>query len=262
MFHYAGNVIEHGPNPNLRKAPKTLAGPVAKLINDTLDYVKNEIASGFRMAASGFETVHLYPERVIKEAITNAVLHRDYRYPKDILIRIFDNRIELESPGEFPANITPSSIATARSAPRNISLVNGVREFPNPPNADAGEGVPMMYATMRAQGLYPPQYAVNRDAALPSVTVALLNERRPAVWEQVSDWIDRHGEIANRDLRQIAEVETLEATRMLRGWVERGLLLMDESHGKRGTVYRKAAPKPENDLGLFSNAVDNKLANS
>ena len=120
----------------------------------------------------------------------------------------------------------------------------------------------MMYATMRAQGLYPPQYAVNRDAALPSVTVALLNERRPAVWEQVSDWIDRHGEIANRDLRQIAEVETLEATRMLRGWVERGLLLMDESHGKRGTVYRKAAPKPENDLGLFSNAVDNKPANS
>jgi len=262
VFHHVGNTIEHGPNPNLRKAPKTIGGPVVALINATLDYVKNEIAGGFRMAASGFETSHIYPERVIKEAITNAVLHRDYRYARDVLIRIFDNRIEVDSPGEFPANITRASIATARSAPRNPSLVGGAREFPNPPNVDAGEGVPMMFATMRAQGLYPPQYSLNRDSAIPSVTVTLLNEHRPAVWEQVSDWVDRHGHIANRDLRGIAGVETLEATRMLRGWVEHGLLLMDETHGKRGTVYRKAAPQPDGELGLFSNDVENKPDNS
>ncbi|MBK9955080.1 MAG: putative DNA binding domain-containing protein [Rhodocyclaceae bacterium] len=258
VFHHLGNAIGHGPDPNLRKAPKTIGGPVVALINATLEYLKNEIAGGFRMAASGFETTHIYPERVIKEAITNAVLHRDYRYPRDVLIRIFDNRIEIDSPGEFPANITPATIATARSAPRNPSLVGGAREFPNPPNVDAGEGVPMMFATMRAQGLYPPQYMVNRDSAIPSVTVALLNEHRPAIWEQVADWIDRHGHIANRDLRRIAGAETLEATRMLKGWVDHGLLLMDESRGKRGTVYRKPARQPDGELSLFSDAVENK----
>lgn len=257
VFHHVGNSIEHGPNPNLRKAPKTITGPVVALINTTLDYVNNEIADGFRMAASGFETTHVYPERVIKEAITNAVLHRDYRYARDILIRIFENRIEVDSPGAFPANITPATIATARSAPRNPLLVGGARDFPNPPNVDAGEGVPMMFATMRAQGLYPPQYAVSRDSAIPSVTVTLLNERRPAVWEQVADWIERHGHIANRDLRNIAGVETLEATRMLKGWVERGLLLMDETRGKRGTVYRKPSPQPDGELSLFSSAIEN-----
>lgn len=261
VFHHVGNAIEHGPNPNLRKAPKTIPGPVVALINSTLDYVKNEIGGGFRMAASGFETAHVYPVRVIKEAITNAVLHRDYRYPRDVLIRIFDNRIEVDSPGEFPANITPASIATARSAPRNPLLVGGAREFPSPPNVDAGEGVPMMFATMRAQGLYPPQYMLNRDSAIPSVTVTLLNERRPAVWEQVSDWVDRHGYIANRDLRRIAEVETLTATRVLRGWVDHGLLVMDETRGKRGTVYRKPAPQPDGDWSLFSTAAENKPEN-
>lgn len=259
VFHHVGNAVGHGPNPNLRKAPKTIAGPVVSLINAALDYVKNEIAGGFRMAASGFESTHVYPERVIKEAITNAILHRDYRYARDVLIRIFDNRIEIDSPGEFPANITPATIATARSAPRNPMLVGGAREFPNPPNVDAGEGVPMMFATMRVQGLYPPQYKVNRDSAIPSVTVTLLNEHRPAIWEQVADWIDRHGHIANRDLRRIAGVETLEATRMLKGWVDHGLLLMDETRGKRGTVYRKSARQPDGELSLFSDAIENKL---
>ncbi len=257
VFHYAGTVISHGPNPNLKKAPQSIGGPVNTLITNTLAYVKNEIATGFHMAASGFETEHVYPERVIKEAITNAVLHRDYRYGKDIQIRIFDNRIEVESPGEFPANITAATIERTRSAPRNPSLVNHAREFPNPPNVDAGEGVPMMFATMRAQGLYPPQYAMLRDAAVPCVMVTLLNEERPANWEQVSDWIDRHGAIANRDLRQIAGVDTLEASRMLKSWVEHGVLVADASQGKQKTVYRKPAAPPPQD-GLFSTALDNE----
>lgn len=257
VFHYRGNVIEHGPNPNLKKAPQTIRGPVVALINETRTYVLNEIAAGFEMASSGFKTRHVYPERVIKEAITNAVLHRDYRYAKDVLIRIFDNRIEVESPGELPSNITPATIVTAHSAPRNPSLVNGAREFPDPPNVDAGEGVPMMFAEMRASGLYPPQYAVNRDAAVPSVMVTLLDEERPAMWEQVSDWIDRTGFIANRDLRQIAGVETLEASRILKAWVGNGLLLADDSKGKRGTVYRKPVAPPPDSLSLFSEAADN-----
>lgn len=259
VFHYSGTAIDHGPNPNLKKSPQTLRGPVVALINQALEYVQNEIAAGFEMA-SGFRTKHVYPVRVIKEAITNAVLHRDYRYPRDVQIRIFDNRIEVESPGELPFNITPATIVTARSAPRNPSLVNVARDFPDPPNVDAGEGVPMMFAEMRAGGFYPPQYSVNRDAAVPTVTVTLLNEQRPAVWEQVSDWIDRNGHIANRHLRHITNVETLEASRMLKSWVDSGLLVADDTKGKRGTVYRKPAGPPPDSLTLFSGAAENNDA--
>ncbi len=260
VFHYSGTAIDHGPNPNLKKAPQTLRGPVVVLINQSLEYVQNEIAAGFEMAVSGFRTRHVYPMRVIKEAITNAVLHRDYRYPRDVHVRIFDNRIEVESPGELPFNITPATIVTARSAPRNPSLVTAARDFPDPPNVDAGEGVPMMFAEMRTGGLYPPQYTVNRDAAVPTVTVTLLNEQRPAVWEQVSDWIDRHGHIANRHLRQIANVETLEASRMLKAWVDSGLLAADDTKGKRGTVYRRPSAPPPDSLNLFSEVAENNSA--
>lgn len=248
VFHYAGTTIERSESPNLRKPPKNFTAPLYHLIERATVYVADEIAEGFRMA-SGFEATHAYPKRVIKEAITNAILHRDYRYPRDVNIRIFDDRIEFESPGDFAANITPSNIETAGSTPRNPSLVNHLREFPTPPNVDAGEGVPMMFHEMKARGLYPPRYAVRQEAAIPTVTVTLLNEKRPAIWEQVSAFVDKNGSIANRDLRKIAGLETLQATRMLKGWVAKGLLVM-HGEGKRDANYRKPEAQPT-DLLLF-----------
>jgi ATP-dependent DNA helicase RecG len=135
---------------------------------------------------------------------TNAVIHRDYHINRDIHVRIFDNRIEVESPGLFPAHITAATIQQARSFSRNPLIVNNLREFPAPPNIDAGEGVRMMFSSMQAVGLYPPLYLSSPYLEQDAVMVTLLNEERPAVWEQVSDWIDRNGSISNRELRRIA----------------------------------------------------------
>ncbi len=254
VFHYTGKRIEHGPLPNLRKTPKTITGPLIRQVADAYAYVAGEIAQGLTLAASGFDTVHRYPARVIREAITNAVIHRDYSITKDIQVRIFDNRIEVESPGLLPGNITTATIERAGSFSRNPLIAANLREFPEPPNIDAGEGVRMMFATMRAVGLYPPLYltrpALDRDAVL----VMLLNEERPAVWEQVSNWIDRHGYINNRALCRIAEVDTLRASKMLKRWVEQGLLVMDTSQGKQKTLYRK--PDGGEDVTLFSLSGD------
>ena len=47
-----------------------------------------------------------YPTEALHEIITNALLHRDYSIADDVHIRIFDNRVEVESPGRLPAQIT------------------------------------------------------------------------------------------------------------------------------------------------------------
>lgn len=54
----------------------------------------------------------------------------------------------------------------------------------------------------------------------------------------------------------------LGATRMLKSWVESGLLHMDDTRGKRGTVYRKVQGRAEDPLALFSEPLENKPANS
>lgn len=54
--------------------------------------------------------------------------------------------------------------------------------------------------------------------------------------------MDRHGPLANSDLCQIAAVDTLKASKMLKRWVDQGVLLRDDYAGKRHTVYRKPLP--------------------
>lgn len=260
IFHYSGMKVEHGPVPNLLKTPKTISGPLVRQIADAFEYVLNEIARGLTLASSGFETIHRYPTRVIKEAITNAVIHRDYRVNRDIHIRIFDNRIEVESPGLFPANITAATIERTGSFSRNPLIVNHIREFPSPPNIDAGEGVRMMFSTMRAVGLYPPFYVTRPNLEHDAVMVMLLNEESPAVWEQVSDWVDRNGSITNRDLCQIAEIDTLRASRLLKKWVAAEMLVPDMSRGKRGARYMKSLGGfAQQSIFLLSELDDNKI---
>lgn len=260
IFHYRGNRVEPGSVPNLVKPPKTISGPILLQIAHASTYVLDELAAGLTLAASGFRTVHRYPERVIKEVITNAVIHRDYRLNRDIHVRIFDNRIEVESPGLLPGTITPATVAQAGSFARNPLLARNLREFPEPPNVDAGEGVRMMFAEMRAAHLFPPLFTECKDAAQPSVIVTLLNEERPPVWEQVSDWMDRNGALSNSALCKIASIDTLKASKLLKRWVDQGVLLRDGSGGKRHTVYRKpASAQTADDWGdSLSGAADNE----
>jgi ATP-dependent DNA helicase RecG len=129
-----------------------------------------------------------------------------------------------------------------------------------PPNFDLNEGVPMMFAEMAAAHLYPPQYRQSTVAATESVTVTLLNLERPTVWDEVSDWIDRNGQLANADLCRIAGVDTLKASKMLRAWVEQGLLEPLPDRAKRNTAYVKPAQPAAQD-SLLSETQDNKLEN-
>lgn len=254
---YEGKVAAAGAKPNMKKPPRTLRGPLVRLIDDTVRTVLDELSAGVELASSGFKAHHRYPERVVKEAIVNAVVHRDYRLNRDILIRIFDDRIEVENPGVFPGAITPANIARAGSRARNPLIVKTLRDFPVPPNFDLNEGVPMMFAEMAAARLYPPQYRQQTEAANESVTVTLLNLDRPTVWDEVSDWIDRNGPLANADLCRIAGLDTLKASKLLKVWVGQNLLEPLPDRAKRNMAYTKPS-QPQAQAGLLSDGSDNK----
>lgn len=247
VFHYRGNRMDTDPNTNLIRKPISIDGPLLRVIRDSFEAVAGELSSGIQMGPLGFEIVQKYPARVLKEAITNAVVHRDYRLPGDIHIRIFSDRIEIESPGLLVGPVTPANISKIGTYARNPLIVGSLREFPSPPNLDAGEGVRMMFGTMRETGLYPPLYQTRPQTERESVTVVLLNENRPSVWEQVSDFVDKHGAIGNKEVRQILGTEdTLRASRLLKEWVEHGFLeVSNPEQGTRIRLYAKPGVRLE-----------------
>jgi ATP-dependent DNA helicase RecG len=171
IFHYKGDSIERSTNSNLVRPPVTVAGPLLAQIRDARDAVLRELASGVQVGPLGFDIAQRYPVRVIQEAITNAVIHRDYFVSADIHIRIFADRVEVESPGGLPGGVTTTNVGVVGSRPRNRGLVDHLREFAVPPNLDAGEGVPMMRRTMLQSDLYPPVFVVSEGSLRDSVIV-------------------------------------------------------------------------------------------
>jgi len=240
IFQYKGNRIEHEAATNLVRPPRTIGGPVIAQIRDATAAVVDALATGLRVGPLGFEVVQRYPLRVIREAITNAVIHRDYFVNADIHIRIFDHRIEVESPGLFPDAVTRKNIGTIGSRPRNRQLVDHLREFPNPPNLDAGEGVPMMVSLMEQASLYPPLYTPEPSGRA-AIQVTLFNEARPTIWKQVEQYLEKHGTIGNAEVRRLlGSDDALKASKQLRDWVRAGLLEVDNPEaGKSLRRYRR-----------------------
>ncbi len=261
VFHYKGSRIEHGANPNLQKPPVSFSGPLLTQINEAYAYILGELATGVQMGPLGFGIVQRYPARVIKEAITNAVIHRDYRLNADIQIRIFVDRIEVESPGTLPGIVTSKNIREIGSVTRNPLIVSNLREFPDPPNLDAGEGVRMMYQIMDTAGLYPPLYLTRATTRKEQVLVVLRNENRPSVWNQIVEFIDRQGSIANAEVRAIMKTDTLNASKILKRLVELGLLAVANPNGAKR--YRRYE-LPEHDLAdpLFSKGLGKQNSDS
>lgn len=240
VFQYEGNLETIKETLNLIGTPQNINGPISKQIIDTHEYVLSLLRTGMRVP-SGFVTTYSIPERAVKEAITNAVIHRDYHTKRDIEIKIFEDRIEVESPGLLPFNITPSNIGIERAYEyRNDLLVKHLREFPDPPNLDQNEGVRAMRQTMRTANLYPPifwTYPRLQDR----VKVILLNETAPNEWDKVSDYLIKNKYINNAEARKILHTEdTVKVSKRFNRWVKQGLLtkITPRIGAKRNVRYR------------------------
>jgi ATP-dependent DNA helicase RecG len=189
-----------GTRETLAFDPLTVEGwlyeQVATAVNETVHVVEGVQVLG----PTGLENIK-YPNETLHEIITNAVLHRDYSIAADIQIRVFDNRIEVESPGRLPGHITTQNILTEQFA-RNGVIVRLINKFPDPPNKDVGEGLNTAFRAMRALRLKDPVIE-DRDS---SVVVQIRHERLASPEEAILTYLKNHDEINNAVARQITGI--------------------------------------------------------
>lgn len=241
IFQYSGSIEKISETPNLISVPETIHGPIVKTISDAQDYILHLLRAGITIPHSGFINKYRIPERAIKEAVTNAVIHRDYYLKKDIEVKIFEDRVEIENPGLLPFNITPSNIWKVRAdGYRNDLLVKILREYPNRPNLDQNEGVKAMRSEMKAQNLYPPIF-LTFPYLKESVRVILFNEVVATEWQKISDFLEKNKYISNAEARKITGTEQRDKmTQIFKKWVEQGLLIQikPKSGYVKATKYR------------------------
>ena len=155
-----------------------------------------------RLSSHGLVDIE-YPTETLHEIITNAVLHRDYSVATDIQIRIFDNRIEVESPGRLAGHVTIENILHTQFA-RNQRLVRLINKFPNPPNKDVGEGLNTAFDAMRKLRLKDP--VIQETPA--SVIVIIPHQKLASPEEIIMDHLDKNDEITNRGARIICGIKS------------------------------------------------------
>ncbi|MGH2855589.1 MAG: ATP-binding protein [Solirubrobacteraceae bacterium] len=134
-------------------------GPIPRQLLEARDAVRRLQPN--RRALLGktgrFGDVPLVPEDAWLEGLVNAVVHRSYSLAGDhIRVEIFDDRVEIWSPGRFPGLVDLSDpLATTRFA-RNPRIARVCADLSF--GQELGEGVRRMFEEMRQAGLYDPIY--------------------------------------------------------------------------------------------------------
>ena len=248
VSRFFGNTPTHTGSPNFVHRPFTIEGPLIVQISKAIEYFKDAVKSSPpKLSGSTFKSSLYIPESAFQEAITNAVVHRNYSIQNDIQVRFFDNRIEIESPGTYPGHVIPSNIRKERFA-RNPMIQRTLNRFDDAPNLDIGEGVDRMFKVMKQKNLYEPLFFP--PTVLPnSVMVILFNEQKIEYWDTVSNFLDKNYKITNEEARKITGVsDSVKMSRQLKQWVDNGLLKKAQGKSKKDTYYYKSGQEFSNVL--------------
>lgn len=152
---YQGTTVVPEAEAPYQRDAQDITGPLDRQILDACAFVrKNMRVAAFKHADGGREDVPQFSMRAVFEAVTNAVAHRDYSLPgSKVRIRLFDDRLEIYSPGMLSNTMTTESLAL-RQAARNEAITSLLARCPVQDAAltrhrqhimdKRGEGVPVI----------------------------------------------------------------------------------------------------------------------
>lgn len=220
LYRYKTSEAE-GRREFLDGQPLTIEGPLYKQIHESVRMTTELVESTAKLTATGLSAV-TYPRETLHEIITNALIHRDYGIADDVHIRVFDNRIEVESPGRLAGHVSPDNILDERFA-RNGNIVRLINKFPDAPNKDVGEGLNTAFDAMKKLQLKDPLISELDH----SVLVNIRHERLASPEQMIMEYLEVNPEINNRKVRELSgigsenKVKTIFQGLMKSGQIER-----------------------------------------
>jgi len=157
VLRYAGTERGSGSRQQLL-ADERISGPIPIQLREGRVAILKHLPTRRALTLEGlFADVGIVPEPVWLEGLVNAVIHRSYSMGGDhIRIEIFDNRVEIESPGRFPGLSDPGDPLSVTRFARNPRIARVCSELNF--GQELGEGIRRMVEEMRLAGLADPVY--------------------------------------------------------------------------------------------------------
>lgn len=279
-FSHVVCVLYKGTNKVYIIDAKHLNGSIMQNIDDAIVFLKRNLRLSYEIKTARRKNILEIPEDALREAVTNAVCHRDnFEKGARVMVEIFDDRVEITNPGGAPKGITEKNFGTISIArnPVVASLLHRANYIER-----MGTGVNRMTEAMVSAGLKKPDFQVKghffkvifeRIKSMPGMGVAIerkkpaiengksaIERKKPAIENgkaaiahsntaviesresAVLDYLKVHGKGKNADFSRVLGLSAQRVREILKKMIHGNLI---EKHGeKRYTYYTAKTQSP------------------
>jgi ATP-dependent DNA helicase RecG len=261
------------PDPENRFETVEMRAPLVSLIRRSRAAILDDLPKAFSLPPGQLhrKDIPLVPDRVIREAVVNAIMHRSYRVQGAIQIIRYANRLEIRNPGH--SLVSEDRLGEPGSETRN-PVIAAILHDTNLAETK-GSGIRVMRQLMDGVGLTPPTFESDRERNQFVVTLLFHHFLTPEDWEWLKQFQDLQlanedaralvfvreaGAITNAAFRAINHVDVLTASQHLRRLRQNGLL---QQKGKGAQTYYLPTDKllvPWLGRGLGENSESDSLS--
>ena len=177
-----------------------------------------------------------YPLKTILEALKNMILHRDYSYNGDSIIRIYKDRIEFTSLGGLIANLTVEGIELGISVPRNPNLMKVFQEIGI--TKANGEGIQEILSAYKEYKVKPVFKSIGGvfQVILPKPEYTVNGKVISEKYRRVLEFIESRGIVNNKEIQEHLELKSTSVVNYLKEMLE--LELIEKIREGRNISYK------------------------
>lgn len=160
-----------------------VSGNIFSLIEQSWEALRPNLTET-RFSKDGlFKTQIIYPELACKEALINAITHRDYSIEgRGIEVRIFEDRLEVLSPGKLLSSITVKDLEELKGVhqSRNTYIAKVLREFGY--IRELGEGIRRIFELMQNNDLVKPKIESPNKSFIVTLFYKFVYTKEEKIW--------------------------------------------------------------------------------
>lgn len=213
---------------------REVTGPLFKQVEGVMEFFKRNVKRGAKIEGVYRKEEYEYPLEAVREAVINAICHRDYsRKGADIKFAIFDDRIEVTSPGGLPVHISLTDLGTGISELRNrvigrifneMGLIEGW-----------GTGIRRIRNLIKEQGLKAPEFKEHAN----SFKVVLYSEPMKLDKDEnlILTYIGKKGRASTKELEKEMGKSSSTVKRKIKNLVDKGYMEWKGKSPKDPTGY-------------------------
>jgi ATP-dependent DNA helicase RecG len=216
------------------KTRKEIGGSLLRQMRSAFDFLS--LANNLSATFSGLDRVEQfdYPEEAVREAMLNAIIHRDYAFSGSTIVNIYDDRMEFISLGGLVPGLWKEDLFLGISQPRNEKLANVFYRLKHVEAYGTGlKRIMQYYEELSAK----PEITVTHSGfvlTLPNMRYAgslkdLQTGRVTARHQAVLDYIKENGSVNNQAIQELFSVKQTRAYIIIREMVAFGLIVKQAS---------------------------------